>query len=464
MIKRYYATKDNTITNALRESLSSDGQDANMGASDILEAFSIYGQVEDSSGNFSIEEARILIEFDIAEIVSDIASGELDETAKYYLKLFNAPHGRTLPLDFQLEVVPLEEAWEEGTGMDMEDYRDLTYSKGSSWKEKGAGVAWSTNPGGGVLSGSPVTATFAEGDEDLSVEITSFVNDWKGGVTPNYGLIVKLPSSATAQTRSYYTKMFFARGTSNFFKKPVIEARWDSQTTDHRKTLLSGQSNNIYLYNELRGALTNLTGPVTVSLYETLGGSPLATATDVVATPPAGTTGVYKAVVTPTTTASTLYDVWSDDGTEVVTGSITVTTQTPTGTPPINDLVVSVLNNQDSHYTDQTSRFYFYIREKNWSPNIFTTASSRPDSKVYDNLLYKICKVKTDETIFDYDKTTDKTTTLSYDANGNYFDLDISMLEPNYDYEIKLALFNVMTKSYQELPFKHRFRVVNNEY
>ena len=211
----------------------------------------------------------------------------------------------------------------------------------------------------------------------------------------------------------------------------------------------------------MRGALTNLAGPVTVSLYETLGGSPVATET---ATAPAGTTGVYKAVVTPTTSASTLYDVWSDNGTEVVTGSITVTTQAPTGTPPVNDLVVSVLNNQDSHYTGQTSRFYFYIREKDWSPNIYTSATARPDSKVYDNLLYKICRVATDETIFDYDKTTDKTTTLSYDANGNFFDLDISMLEPNYDYEIKLALFNVMTKSYQELPFKHRFRVVNNEY
>ena len=155
MIKRYYATKDNTITNAFRENLSEDGQDANMGASDILEAFSIYGQVESSLGVLSAEEARILIEFDITEIEADITAGELDATAKYYLKLFNAPHGRTLPLNFQLEVVPLEEAWEEGTGMDMEDYRDLTYGKGSSWKQKGAGVAWTTL-GGHFPSGTPI--------------------------------------------------------------------------------------------------------------------------------------------------------------------------------------------------------------------------------------------------------------------------------------------------------------------
>jgi len=168
-------------------------------------------------------------------------------------------------------------------------------------------------------------------------------------------------------------------------------------------------------------------------------------------------------VVTLPTSASTIYDVWSSGATEVVTGSITVLSQAPSGIPDVSDLVVSTLNNQDVHYSGQTSRFYFYIREKDWSPNIFTTATSRPDSKVYDNLKFKICKVVTDETIFGYDMT-DNSTTLSYDSNGNFFDLDISLLEPNYVYEIKLALFNVMTKSYQELPFKHRFRVVNNEY
>ena len=459
MIRRYNATKDNTITNAFRESFATSGSDANMGASDILEVFSIYGQVLDENDAYSLEEARILIEFDITEITADIAAGTLDTGAQFYLRLFNAEHGRTLPLNFELEIDTITATWEEGTGLDMESYMDLTYRKGSSWKEKGAGVTWTTQ--GGDFTGSPVTAEFDEGYEDLLVNITTFVTAWRSDPATNYGLIVKLPASATAETRSYYTKMFYARGTSNFFKKPVIEARWDSQTTDHRKSFLSGVANNIYLYNEVRGQLTNLApGPITVSLYETLGGVAIATET---ATPPAGTTGVYKAIVTPTTSASTLYDVWSNNTVEVVTGSITVLSQDPSGIPSVSDLVVSTLNNQDVHSAGQTSRFYFYIREKDWSPNIHTVAASRPDSKVYDNLKFKISKVVTDEVIFDYNMT-DGSTTLSYDSNGNFFDLDISMLEPNYVYEIKLALFNVMTKSYQELPFKHRFRVVNNEY
>ena len=63
MIRRYYATKDNTITNAFEENLTTRGTGSNMGASDILEVFSIYAQANSSS----IEKARVLIEFDISD-------------------------------------------------------------------------------------------------------------------------------------------------------------------------------------------------------------------------------------------------------------------------------------------------------------------------------------------------------------------------------------------------------------
>ena len=129
----------------------------------------------------------------------------------------------------------------------------------------------------------------------------------------------------------------------------------------------------------------------------------------------------------------------------------------------MNNLTISCLNKKKTDGNTETSSFYLYIREKDWYPKIYTVASSRPSSKVYDNLIYKISRVATDEVIFNYDLD-NGSTTLSYDSNGNFFDLDISMLEPNYVYEIKLALFNVMTNSYEELPFSHRFRVVNNEY
>ena len=64
-IKRYKATKDNTISNAFEPNMSTRAVSASMGQSDILEVFSIYGQTSGSVDGFSKEEARVLIEFDL---------------------------------------------------------------------------------------------------------------------------------------------------------------------------------------------------------------------------------------------------------------------------------------------------------------------------------------------------------------------------------------------------------------
>ena len=50
-IKRYTASKDNTITNAFESNLSTRGTGSNMGLSDILEVFSIYGQAQQPSSS-----------------------------------------------------------------------------------------------------------------------------------------------------------------------------------------------------------------------------------------------------------------------------------------------------------------------------------------------------------------------------------------------------------------------------
>ena len=79
--------------------MTARGTDANMGQSDILEVFSIYAQADETSS----EQARILINFPIDEIVADITADKVPSSnVKYYLKLFNAPHSSTLPVDFNI--------------------------------------------------------------------------------------------------------------------------------------------------------------------------------------------------------------------------------------------------------------------------------------------------------------------------------------------------------------------------
>ena len=64
MIKIYSASADTTITNAFKSDLITRGTGSNMGASDILEVFSIYGQ----GSTTSVEKARAMVQFDVSKI------------------------------------------------------------------------------------------------------------------------------------------------------------------------------------------------------------------------------------------------------------------------------------------------------------------------------------------------------------------------------------------------------------
>ena len=122
-ILRYTASLDNTITNAFEEGLSTRGTGSNMGASDVLEAFSIYGQASSAS----VELSRILIQFPTAQIVSDRSTQVLPASGSvtWKLKMYNAAHFQTIPSSYTLQVSAVSASWEEGLGLDMEDYSDL---------------------------------------------------------------------------------------------------------------------------------------------------------------------------------------------------------------------------------------------------------------------------------------------------------------------------------------------------
>ena len=145
-IKRYYADADNTITNAYKEDFNTRGTGSNMGQADILEVFSLYAQRDSGSA----EIARTLIQFPVSTISSDRTAGTIPASGSvsFILNLYNAEHSRTLPRNFYLTIAALESSWQEGSGLDMENYTDLTYDRrGSNWIRREAAVSWNS-PGG----------------------------------------------------------------------------------------------------------------------------------------------------------------------------------------------------------------------------------------------------------------------------------------------------------------------------
>ena len=406
-ITRFNAEKDNTITNAYSSGLRSRATGSNMGSSDSLEIFSIYGQATTSS----LEKSRILIQFPTKNISNSRTLNKIPKSGsvRFYLKLFNAVHPSTTPERYHICVSPLLQEWTEGIGLDMETYKDKDVSnwtqsqKNINWNKSGSSYADQS-----ILSSNAIpterTQYFEKGTENLELEITDYVEEWikdyaglstaaqgsiellevpdlettitlrttsgasktllvtssagvvgsttkiersadlptmqsrivsaidaltdfssnkvsntihitqsskgyfgntiissslsetgsnvtnfsNGSGIINNGLVVKLSGSAEdgTNTRSYYTKKFFSRGTEFFFYKPVIESQWDNSISDDRGSIFKSSSlvssadniNNLYLYNRIRGSLVDIpnTGShLVVQLYtSSAGGAP----------------------------------------------------------------------------------------------------------------------------------------------------------------------------------------------
>ncbi len=180
-IKRYNSNKDNTIVDALRENLTHRGTAANLGASDILEIFSIFGQANTGS----LEKARILTQFPIDEISKDRDSGEIPQSGsvRFKVKLSNTPHGQTTPKNYSIVAHPLARSWDEGDGLDMESYLDLG---ASNWLSSSKDTLWHTT-GSDYLSSSYMGTTpidieyvqsFETGIENLFIDVTGLTEEW----------------------------------------------------------------------------------------------------------------------------------------------------------------------------------------------------------------------------------------------------------------------------------------------
>jgi len=509
-LKRYVASKNNTITNAFREGLKFRGTGSNMGRSDSLESFSIFAQAASTSN----EQAKILVQFPVltSDATSSIqvdrndgsipASGSVD----FYLRFFNVKHEQTIPRNFTLVVSPISQSWEEGSGLDMEEYRDLTYDgTGSNWINSAARTTWkdvyeAAVEGGSFLSaswdGSPIssydefnyTQTFKGGTEDLSVKITGLVEKWIAGDYSNYGIGIYLTSSQlSGANKSYYTKKFSARGSEFIMKRPIIEARWNNTQKDYRgnfyasSSLLTAIENKqtVYLYNFVRGQLRDLhfkdegyDNTIYVSLWTSASkGDQLTTTPNHPVTGGRISKGIYTASFALETTRSVVYDRWysgstvhgrpslsGTDNTGYMTGTLYVKKFLTSPTYQIPRYVNKITNLQSEYRIGDNARLRVFSRLKDWSPTIYTVASKKIENEFIDDAYYKVYRVIDNFEVIPYGTGSLKYTQLSFDASGSYFDLDIAPFESGYEYAVKLLYY--IDSSYREQTETFKFRVI----
>ena len=104
------------------------------------------------------------------------------------------------------------------------------------------------------------------------------------------------------------------------------------------------------------------------------------------------------------------------------------------------------------------------MRNKNWSPTIYTVASEEIENTIIPSASYRIYRVLDGYNAIPHGTGSDLQTLLSYDVSGNYFNLDMSLLEPGYEYGIKLAFYDSQRQSWIEQDQKFLFRVEDYEY
>jgi hypothetical protein len=525
MLRRYTASADTTIVSAYELNMSTRGTGSNAGQADILETFSIYGRQSTSSQELS----RILVKFPIDQISTDRTAGKVPASGSvsFYLKMFNAPHSKTVPKNYKLIVKPVSSSWEEGDGLDLEAYKDVTYDEtGANWIRSAGSTSW-TKVGGDYL-GTPIySQSFDSGTENLEIDISELVENWITGAPTkfeNYGVGVFMSSSyeasasqssvnsdsnvilnTTGSGKSYYTKRFFARGTQYFYHRPVIEARWDSSTLDDRGNFFFSSSrapaadnlNTLYFYNMVRGRLVNLPGInstyghpgsfVKVSLFSgsssgsaPAGGALTLSNSDLGSSATSATggwvsTGVYScSVCLASSSITTLYDIWFS-GSQTPANAYSATKQYFTGSikPKVIDMGhstitdpyrLSITNLQPKYLPNDTARLNVYIRRKNWSPTVYTVANQAVEVDTIMSASYRVYRVIDGFTVVAHGTGSDNHTRLSYDVSGNYFDLDMKLLQPGYAYGLKFAFYDERNLAWQEQEETFKFRVVEYEY
>ena len=487
-IKRFFATKDNTITNAFKDGLATRGTGSNMGASDILEVFSIYGQANSTSS----ELARSLVEFNTTVISAARTAGTIPTAGNvdFYFRMYDAEHVESTPRDFVLTVAAVSQSWNEGDGLDMNNYTDLGES---NWIKASSTTNWDSQ-GGTFLTASAYSQmhksqSFDDGTEDLNVNVTSIVEEWlTANARKNYGFGVFLTSSQETAEESYYTKKFFARQSEFFHRRPVLEARWNDFVGDDSSNFYLSSSrapaadnlNTIFMYNYVRGQLVNIpsvgtgairvklysgsTGPIGNALHLPVGGD-VATLGNTSAIGGFVSTGIYSASLAfASSSITSVYPVWNASGSEFFSGSaITVKPQESAGNYPIKDWVTNITNLKTTYTTQETARFRLYVRPKNWKPNLYTVAQTQIETTPIEKAYYKLNRVVDNFEVISYGTGSgnESYTQLSYDVSGNYFDLDMGMLQSGYSYQLSF-LFNLVGE-YSEQRAKFKFRVSNGD-
>lgn len=275
MVIRTYFDKNNTIVS---------NSNVNTGLNPIAELFygSSLGDQKYSRFLFHFDETRLKSLYtggtftDLSKLKHTL---RLTNTGAFDKELLNGTMGsKERTSSFDLILFKINQDWDNGVGYDYEipivTYGDPAYYIGASnWVRPKTGIDW--NGGAGVYSGSPsaITVTyqhFDKGNENIEMDITSYVNDVLMGA-PNYGLGLAFDRSYELLNTSVLQYVGFFTNNTQTFYEPFIETVYENHIKDDRNNFYLDKQNKLYLYVNVGGNPTNLDTIPSVTIYDETG-------------------------------------------------------------------------------------------------------------------------------------------------------------------------------------------------
>lgn len=213
--------------------------------------------------------SKFLFKVDFTELKSKINNGEyvINENTTHTLHLTNTIFGdetflgakrgtgRDRATSFDLIVFKINEFWDEGVGFDYEDTEyDFTLGnktfdeRPSNWYNRTTTNQWTIE---GVYSEEPTiinTIHFDNGDEDINIDITDYVNGilLSGNTDHGLGLAFEVVYQNISPSADQ-SVAFFTKYTQTFFE-PYVETNFNDVIQDNRNNFIEKSIQNLFLY------------------------------------------------------------------------------------------------------------------------------------------------------------------------------------------------------------------------
>lgn len=246
-----------------------EGEKVNLGMNPILELY------------YGVPVSRGLIHFDINNIKNKVEDKTYPDITKLHHRLkmknvaglrtpyqhkFNRYNHAERAKSFDLVFFEIDRHWDMGGGFDyLKDGYDainMIYSThGSNWYQSEDFKKWQAE---GVFTREYIennilfTQHFDMGNEDIDIDITSYVNDCITGNKPNYGLGVTFSHDLDEVEMPHVNYVGFFTDHTHTFYHPYVETRYDDYINDDRTNFYLNKDNRLYFYANVGGKMVNL--------------------------------------------------------------------------------------------------------------------------------------------------------------------------------------------------------------